>query len=160
MRIVLGDITEVEADAIVNPANELLIMGGGVAYAIKKRGGDEIEREALSQGPIRIGEAVATSAGKLKARYVIHSPTVKEPGGNTNSDWVKLATNAALNKARELKISSLAFPLMGAGVGGLSIEESIRAMMSVLEGVKDIEIMIVIRDESTYRRLRDILGRF
>ncbi|MEX2689946.1 MAG: macro domain-containing protein, partial [Candidatus Njordarchaeum guaymaensis] len=73
--VIKGDITKMDVDAIVNPANSLLIMGGGVAGAIKRRGGQIIEDEAVKQGPIPVGNAVITSAGNLKARYVIHAPT-------------------------------------------------------------------------------------
>src|SRR3989337_1644406 len=71
--LILGDITDSETDAIVNAANDHLWMGSGVAGAIKAKGGVEIEQEAKAKGPIPIGEAVAKSAGKLKAKYVIHA---------------------------------------------------------------------------------------
>src|SRR5213594_3069314 len=72
LRVVEGDITAVDADAIANAANNHLWMGAGVAGALKRAGGDEIEREAVAKGPIEIGEAVATGAGRLRAQYVIH----------------------------------------------------------------------------------------
>lgn len=113
-----ADITKLEVEAIVNAANTRLYMGGGVAGAIKRAGGKEIEEEAVKKGPIKIGEAIATSAGKLKAKYVIHAPTM-ELDFKTDESKVRLATIAALNKAKELKIESIAFPALGTGVGGL-----------------------------------------
>ncbi len=128
IEVVEGDITAQKVDAIVNPANRRLFMGGGVAGAIKRAGGEEIEREAVSKGPIEIGEAVETSAGRLPARYVIHAPTVRTPGGRATLDSARAATQAALKKAEELNLRSLAFPGMGTGVGGLRLYDAVRAM--------------------------------
>lgn len=129
IEVVQGDITEMKVDAIVNPANTRLIMGGGVAGAIKRKGGKEIEEEALKKGPIPIGDAVFTSAGKLYCRYVIHAPTVEEPGGSSSLENVRKATRAALKTAEYLKISSIAFPGMGTGVGGLDVRSAAATMM-------------------------------
>src|SRR3989338_5638355 len=76
IKVIMGDITELRVDAIVNAANNKLVMGGGVAGAIKKKGGRVIEEEAVKKGPIEIGDAVATSAGELAAKYVIHAATM------------------------------------------------------------------------------------
>src|SRR5205807_5858876 len=76
IRVVKGDITALPCEAIVNAANSHLWMGGGVAGAIKRRGGPEIEQEAMRRGPVPVGEAVATGAGRLPARYVIHAVTM------------------------------------------------------------------------------------
>ncbi len=126
--VVEGDITKAVVDSIVNPANSLMIMGGGVAGAIKAVGGDEIEKEARKYAPVPIGKAVATKAGKLKARYVIHAPTMEMPAMSIPLDNAIKATRAALEEASKLDINSIAFPAMGAGVGGLSVREVSRAM--------------------------------
>lgn len=123
-----GDITKLEVDAIVNAANTRLVMGGGVAGAIKRAGGKEIEEEAVAKGPIRIGEAVETTAGKLKAEYVIHSPTMNMDF-KTDENKIRLAVRAALKKAEELGIESLAFPAFGTGVGGFSKEKAAEIMV-------------------------------
>ncbi|MEM1578323.1 MAG: macro domain-containing protein [Archaeoglobaceae archaeon] len=127
-----GDITKLEVDAIVNAANTRLYMGGGVAGAIKRAGGREIEEEAVKKGPIKIGEAVVTSAGKLKAKFVIHAPTM-ELDFKTDENKVRLATIAALNKANELKIESIAFPALGTGVGGLSKDLVAKVMVEEIK---------------------------
>ncbi len=127
-----GDITKLEVDAIVNAANIHLFMGGGVAGAIKRAGGKEIEDEAVRQGPINIGSAVVTSAGKLKAKYVIHTPTM-ELDFKTDEKKVRLAMIAALRKAEELRISSIAFPALGTGVGGLPKDLAARVMVEELK---------------------------
>ncbi len=128
----LGDITKLEVDAIVNAANTRLYMGGGVAGAIKRVGGKEIEDEAVKKGPIKIGEAVETTAGKLKAKYVIHSPTM-ELDFKTDENKIRLAMKAALKKADELGIESVAFPALGTGVGGFSKDEAAKVMVDELK---------------------------
>ena len=80
IKIIQADITELKVDAIVNAANNKLVMGGGVAGAIKRKGGKIIEDEAVKKGPIKIGEAVATSAGNLPVKYVIHAATMVKAG--------------------------------------------------------------------------------
>jgi O-acetyl-ADP-ribose deacetylase (regulator of RNase III) len=130
--VMRGDITEVEADAIVVPANSRLIMGGGVAGAVKRKGGAEIEREAMSKGPIPVGGAVTTGAGALKARFVIHSPTMERPAGETDPNKVYLATQAAINEALRLGLKTIAFPGMGTGVGGLNPLVAARQMVKAI----------------------------
>ncbi len=116
IKIIQGDITQVKAEAIVNAANNKLVMGGGVAGAIKRKGGKAIEDEAVKKGPIKIGEAVATAAGSLPAKYVIHAATM---GMDFATDEVKIRDSCrnALKVAEELKINSVAFPALGCGVG-------------------------------------------
>lgn len=122
-----GDITKLETDGIVNAANSDLWMGSGVAGAIKSAGGDEIEREAMSLGPIRPGEAVMTTGGRLPAKYVIHCAGM--PPGGTATYWnVKSSVSVALAIACGSNLRSVAFPAIGAGVGGLSPQESARAI--------------------------------
>ena len=148
IKVLEGDITEIRADAIVNPANSYLLMGGGVAGAIKRKGGVEIEKEARKMAPIEIGEAVVTSAGRLPAKWVVHAPTVKRPAGKASLESVSLATRAALRAAEEVGARSIAFPAMGAGVGGLSVKEAVQAMLTEItnyidQGTELREIMLV-----------------
>ena len=117
IKIIQADITELKVDAIVNAANNKLVMGGGVAGAIKKKGGKSIEEEAVKKGPIKIGEAIFTLAGSLPSKYVIHAATMAM---DFKTDELKIRDSCrnALKVARELKISSIAFPALGCGVGG------------------------------------------
>jgi len=131
--VVTGDITKLEADAIVNAANSQLIMGGGVAGAILRTGGREIQEEANRKAPVPVGKAVATTAGKLKAKYVIHAPTMEHPAMSTNKQNVRLATKGALECANQLGIKSVAFPGMGTGVGGLNIKEAAEVMVDEIK---------------------------
>ena len=124
-----GDITQLELDALVNAANNHLWMGGGVAGALKRAGGKEIEAEAVSQGPIPVGEAVVTGAGRLKARYIIHAAVM---GQDLRTDAAKIrqSTKNSLLRADEIGIKSIAFPALGTGVGGFPLTECARLMIS------------------------------
>jgi O-acetyl-ADP-ribose deacetylase len=117
-----GDIAAVEADAVANAANDRLWMGAGVAGALKRAGGDEIEREAMAKGPIERGTAVATGAGRLRARYVIHGAVMGQDL-QTNAELVRATTRACLQLADELGCTSLALPAFGTGVGGFPLDE-------------------------------------
>lgn len=128
-----GDITRLELDALVNAANNQLWMGGGVAGALKRAGGKEIETEAVEKGPIPIGEAVATGAGQLKAKYIIHAAVMGQDL-NTDAQKIQQATRNSLLRGDELDIKSVAFPALGTGVGGFPLDECARIMISeVLE---------------------------
>jgi len=123
-----GDITTLEVDAVVNAANNHLWMGGGVAGAIKRKGGSEIEAEAVRQGPVPVGESVATGAGALPARYVIHAAVMGQDL-QTDADKVRRAARSALERARELGIESVALPALGTGVGGFPLSQAARIMI-------------------------------
>jgi O-acetyl-ADP-ribose deacetylase len=123
-----GDIAAVEADAVANAANDRLWMGAGVAGALKQAGGDEIEREAMTQGPIPLGSAVATGAGRLPARWVIHGAVMGQDL-RTNADLVRRTTRACLELADELGCRSLALPAFGTGVGGFPLAECAAVMV-------------------------------
>jgi O-acetyl-ADP-ribose deacetylase (regulator of RNase III) len=131
VQVVSGDICEREVDAVVNAANNHLWMGGGVAGAIKRRGGREIEREAIAKGPVPIGESVVTTAGSLKARHVIHAAVM---GTNlaTNAEYIRKATLSALARAKEMGLKSIAFPALGTGVGGFPLGECARVMLAAV----------------------------
>ena len=115
-----GDIATVESDAIANAANDRLWMGAGVAGALKRAGGDEIEQEAMAIGGIPLGTAVATTAGRLSARYVIHGAVMGQDL-RTDGDLIRRTTRACLELADELGCRSLALPAFGTGVGGFPL---------------------------------------
>jgi O-acetyl-ADP-ribose deacetylase (regulator of RNase III)/ADP-ribose pyrophosphatase YjhB (NUDIX family) len=157
VKIVQGDITEISVDAIVNAANNKLLMGGGVAGAIREKGGKIIEDEALKKGPIEIGGAVSTSAGALKAKYVVHAATM---GMDFKTDEVKIRDSccSALKEAEKLKIGSIAFPALGCGVGGfpevgaakIMAQEVFRHLWFDYLGTSLKEIDFVLFDKSAY----------
>ncbi len=132
IRTYLGDITDLEVEGIVNAANNWLWMGGGVAGAIKRRGGKEIEKEAVGQGPIEVGEAVVTSAGKLKAKYVIHAAVMGQDL-RTDGEKIRQATINSLCRAEERGLKTIAFPLLGTGVGRFPVKEAVRIMLEAIE---------------------------
>ena len=123
-----GDITESGAGVIVNAANDHLWMGTGVAGAIKRKGGDVIEKEAVSKGPIGVGEAVATTSGALSAKYIIHAVGMGQDL-QTSGEIVEACTAASLRLADELGVASIAFPAIGTGVGGLPVDTAARRML-------------------------------
>jgi O-acetyl-ADP-ribose deacetylase len=124
-----GDITALEVDAIANAANDHLWMGSGVAGALKRAGGEEIEREAVAKGPIPLGTAVATGAGRLKAKHVLHGAVMGQDL-QTNADLVRRTTRSCLELADELGAHSLALPAFGTGVGGFPLDECARIMVA------------------------------
>jgi O-acetyl-ADP-ribose deacetylase (regulator of RNase III)/ADP-ribose pyrophosphatase YjhB (NUDIX family) len=127
IRVIMADITELKADVLVNAANNELLMGAGVAAAIKKKGGEVIEDEALKQAPIKIGAAVHTSAGALKAKYIIHAATM---GLDHKTDEIKIRNSSrnALLLAQKLKVNSIVFPALGCGVGKFPLLASAKIM--------------------------------
>ena len=133
IRVVREDITLQTVDAIVNPANSQMIMGGGVAGAIKRTGGKEIEEEAVRHAPVPVGKAEATKAGRLNAKYIIHTPTMRRPTMRITKENVRLAMKAALENVEKLKAKSVAFPGLGTGVGGVDIKAAANIMLQELK---------------------------
>jgi O-acetyl-ADP-ribose deacetylase len=123
-----GDISAVEADAIGNAANDRLWMGAGVAGALKRAGGDEIEQEAMAIRGIPLGTAVATTAGRLRARWVIHGAVMGQDL-RTDADLVRRTTRSCLDLADELGCKSIALPAFGTGVGGFPLADCARIMV-------------------------------
>ncbi|OYT40685.1 MAG: O-acetyl-ADP-ribose deacetylase [Candidatus Altiarchaeales archaeon ex4484_43] len=158
-----GDITKERVDAIVNPANSRGTMGGGVAGAIKGAGGDEIEREAIEHAPIKVGEAIATTAGKLPADFVIHAPTMEMPAQKISIENVERATYGALECAKNLGIKSIAFPGMGTGVGGVAKEDAAKCMVNTIRRFLNTEkpnlstIVLVGFDNELVKEFRESL---
>jgi O-acetyl-ADP-ribose deacetylase (regulator of RNase III) len=128
LEVVEGDIAALEVDAIANAANDALWMGAGVAGALKRAGGEQIEREAMAQGPIPVGEAIATTGGRLQARWVIHGAVMGQDL-RTSGGLVERTTRSVLDVAEELGAQSLAVPAFGTGVGGLPLEDCARVMV-------------------------------
>jgi O-acetyl-ADP-ribose deacetylase len=128
LEVVEGDIAELEVEAIANAANDALWMGAGVAGALKRAGGEQIEREAMAQGPIPVGEAIATTGGRLQARWVIHGAVMGQDL-RTSGALVERTTRSVLDVAEELGAHSLAVPAFGTGVGGFPLEDCARVMV-------------------------------
>lgn len=119
------DITTLDVDAIANAANTQLIHGGGVAAAISRAGGPEVQAESDDASPIGLGEAVATTAGVMPSRWVVHAATM-ELGGPTSEEIIRSATASTLKVAAELGARSLALVAFGTGVGGFPLGDAAR----------------------------------
>lgn len=164
IELLKGDITTLEVDGIVNAANNHLWMGGGVAGAIKRKGGAIIEREAVAQGPIPVGEAVVTSAGSLPAQYVIHAAGMGQDL-RTDVEKIRLSTENSLKRAAEKTMSSIAFPAIGTGVGGFSAEECARIMIDAVirhsqEDTSVKRVIFALFDEGSYRSFERVLSQY
>ena len=146
-----GDITDWEVDAIVNAANTTLAMGTGVAGAIKRKGGVIIEEEALGQGPVEVGEAVLTTGGNLAATHVIHG-AVMGTDLKTDSETIGKTTRAVLALADKHRLTSIALPALGAGVGHVPPPVSADAMLN------EVVVFVLYLDEA-YRAFSDTLKR-
>lgn len=140
-----GDICDLEVDAIVNAASVSLWMSSGVGGALKRRGGDGIEFEAVRQGPVPLGTAVVTGAGSLACRYVIHAVSLG-PDRRTTADGIDAAMRAALRQADRLGLESVAVPALGTGVGGFPMDEAallvVRAARQELNGATNVRRLI------------------
>ncbi|SPM26814.1 macro domain-containing protein [Mycobacterium terramassiliense] len=143
LEVVQADITKLEVDAIANAANTQLRHGGGVAGAIARAGGPDVQRESTAKAPIGLGEAVETTAGDMPARYVIHAATM-ELGGPTSAEIITRATGATLRKADELGCRSLALVAFGTGVGGFPLDDAARLMVGVVRQHRGISLEKVV----------------
>ena len=150
-----ADVTRLEVDGIANAANTELRHGGGVAGAIARAGGPEIQRESEEKAPIALGEAVETTAGELPARYVIHAATM-ELGGPTSAEIIERATRSALARAEELGCRSLALVAFGTGVGGFPLDEAAGIMVrAAREHQGNLEdVLFAVRGEEAERAFR------
>lgn len=144
IRVRQGDLTTFEGDAIVNAANDRLQLTVGVAGAIRQAGGPEIQEACDRHGPIRIGDAAITGAGKLKVRHVIHAAVMGD--GPVTLDVVRRATESALRLAADHGVTRLALPVLGAGLGRVPLGDAAGAMLDVLRSspyADDIEVVVL-----------------
>ena len=159
-----GDITDWDVDAIVNAANSTLTMGAGVAAAIKRKGGVLIEEEAVRQGPIEVGEAVLTPGGNLAATHVIHAVAMG-PDLKTNPDTIARTTRAVLVLADKHRLTSIALPALGTGVGHVAPAAAAEAMLTaVVTHLKSAKttikrVVFVLYQDEALRAFTDTLKR-
>lgn len=159
-----GDITDWEVDAIVNAANSTLAMGTGVAGAIKRKGGVIIEEEAMRQGPVEVGEAVLTTGGNLPATHVIHA-AVMGPDLKTDGEKIAATTRAVLALATKHRITSVALPALGTGVGrvppAVSAEAMLNAVVTHLRagGSTLKRVVFVLYQDDAHKAFTDTLKR-
>jgi len=128
-----GDLTSYATDAIVNAANNNLVLGGGLAGAIRRKGGPAIQAECDRHGPVEVGQAAITGAGDLPARYVIHQASMSLGGGST-AESLRESTQAVLDLAEARGLKTIAFPATGTGIAGFDMRQCAEIMMDVLAG--------------------------
>ena len=133
IEIILGDILTATTDCIVNPTNSQGIMATGVGAAIVQAGGSEIEEAAQDHSPSPVGNAYRTTAGALPFKGIVHTPTMEHPNEPIPVKQVELATVAALRCADEAEYTSIAFPLLGTGVGDVRPEDAAQVMLETIE---------------------------
>jgi O-acetyl-ADP-ribose deacetylase (regulator of RNase III) len=157
-----GDIAAQDTDAVVNAANNAFWMGSGVAGALKARGGQTIEDEAMAQGPVEPGECVITSGGRLPARYVIHAAVMGQDL-RTSAAIISRATRNSLALAETRQLASIAFPAFGTGVGGFGLNECARVMIEAIRAhqraaVSLRRVRLVLFGLPAYRAFVEVAG--
>jgi O-acetyl-ADP-ribose deacetylase len=143
IEVVQADVTALEVDAVANAANTELRHGGGVAAAISRAAGPDLERESRERAPIGLGEAAETTAGDMPARWVIHAATM-ELGGPTSGEIIERATRSTLERAEELGCRSLALVAFGTGVGGFPLDEAARIMVGAVRAREASSLELVV----------------
>ena len=143
-----GDLTEMDCDAIVNAANNDLVLGGGVAGAIRRKGSEQIQQECNAIGSIPVGGAAITSGGNLKARWVIHAASM-QLGGATTAKALRGATAHSLRIAAQRGLKSIAFPAVGTGIAGFPMQECAEIMLR--------EVVEHLKGETTLEKINFVL---
>ncbi len=161
IEIIQGDITDQPVDAIVNAANNDLILGSGVAGAIRTKGGPTIQEQCNKHGPIKVGEAALTGAGDLPAQFVIHAASMGF-GHPTTEESLVSSTKASLKIAGANQLKTIAFPALGTGVSGFPIDQCAQIMMTVvrdhlIDNHYPRKILFVLYDKASYNIFDSIL---
>ena len=159
IELVQGDITENDTDAIVNAANSQLVLGAGVAGAIRSKGGPSIQEECNAIGHCPVGGAVITGGGKLKARHVIHAVGPRQGEGDEEAK-LKNATLSSLKVAEENNLKSIAFPAISTGIYGFPLDACARIMLTTvkeyLTGPTKIErVVFALFDDKSFKVFED-----
>jgi O-acetyl-ADP-ribose deacetylase (regulator of RNase III) len=162
IEIVQGDLTEMAADAIVNAANNDLKLGGGVAGAIRTKGGPAIQKECDAIGTIPVGGAAITTGGELKARHVIHAASM-QLGGGTTAHALRSSTAHALRIAAQNNLKTIAFPAVGTGIAGFPIRECAEIMLGEVKrhfaGTTSLEkIYFVLFDDRAFAAFKSVFA--
>jgi len=156
------DLTEADVDAIVNAANNDLQLGGGVAGAIRRKGGEQIQRECDAIGSIPVGGAAITSGGRLTARHVIHAASM-QLGGVTTKRALRSSTAHALRIAAQNNLKTIAFPAVGTGIAGFPMRECAEIMLAEaqkhLQGATSLEqVQFVLFDKQSLEVFEQVWG--
>jgi O-acetyl-ADP-ribose deacetylase (regulator of RNase III) len=162
IRVARGDITTYAGSAIVNAANNHLVLGAGVAGAIARRGGPSIQAECDRLGSIRVGEAAVTGAGGLRCRYVIHAAAMGDEPVTVRS--IREATASSLRLAAELGLRDLAFPVLGSGIGGfpfrLAAEIMVETIRTTAAGDAGLDVVLYGYTSGDAATIEEVLARY
>ena len=155
-----GDLTACAVDAVVNAANNDLQLGGGLAGAIRRRGGPSIQQECDRHGAVEVGQAAITGAGNLPARFVIHQASMRL-GGRTTADALRRSTRAVLALAEKHGLKTLAFPATGTGIAGFPLRDCARIMLAevrehLARGSGLTDVHFVLFDEAARKVFQDV----
>ncbi|MFD1588991.1 macro domain-containing protein [Halorientalis brevis] len=156
--VVQGDIAAQQADALVNAANTGLRMGSGVAGALRKAAGEQLNEEAVSKGPVDLGGVAVTDAYDLDAEYVVHAAAMP-PGGKASADSIRDATRNSLARADDLGCESLVVPAIGTGVAGFSLRagaEIICEEIAAFEPASLDDVRVIAYSDDAYETIRDV----
>ena len=159
LEVLQTDVTTLEVDAIANAANTDLLHGGGVAGAISRAAGAELDQESREKAPIGLGDAVETTAGRMPSRWVIHAATM-ELGGPTSAEIIARSTRSTLAKAEELGARSIGLVAFGTGVGGFPLDEAARLMVEAVRGhqARTLErVVFAVHGDPAERAFRDAI---
>lgn len=154
-----GDVSAVQAEAIVNAANTSLVMGAGVAGAIRRRAGPKVQEECSAHMPIDLSEVAVTSAGNLRAKYILHAATMR-PAGFSSVDIIARATENIISKCTELGLTHIAMPAIGCGIAGVDPKSGIRVILGTILAKKSeiahpLKIDLVLFSETDLRTARE-----
>ncbi len=155
LELVEGDITDLEVEAIVNAANENLVLGGGVAGTIKRRGGPSVQEECRRIGSTGVGTAVITGAGKMKFKHVIHAVGPKMGEGDEDRK-LSAAVRSSLALADRHGLKSVAIPAISTGNFGFPVERCARILLTEVHrylqgGTKLQRVIVCLFDEATWK---------
>lgn len=156
-----GDITKQKVDAIVNAANTQLVMGGGLAGAIRRAGGEGINDEAIKKGPIPLGEATVTKAGRLKAKFVIHAASM-HLGSVATSESIANSVRNSLLRAEELELKTIAFPAVGCGIADFPISKGAKIILQTIKEFEPTSLekaIVILFLQSDYKIIENVLNR-
>ncbi len=162
--VVKGDIAAQEADVLVNAAGTSLKMGSGVAGALRRGAGQEIDEEAVSRGPVDLGEVAVTDAYALPAEHVVHAAAMPHYGdGRATEDSIRDAARNSLEAAEELDARSLVMPMLGTGVAGFGLEEGARMICSEVDRFEPgslEDVRLIAYSDDAYETLEEVAAEF
>ena len=160
IHIAQGDLTTYEVDAVVNAANNDLQLGGGLAGAIRRKGGPEIQAECDRHGPVAVGGAALTTAGDLPAKHVIHQASMRL-GGRTTDEGLRESTRAVLALAEVRGVRTIAFPATGTGIAGFDTRRCAEIMLAevrdhVGRGTQITDVHFVLFDKKALQTFQEV----